>query len=121
MPWKIVFAHFILFLFIFSIYFTLQAIYNILQIWRYQITRINGEGQDIVKLITCPLIKNYSFILREVQFWENFGSPHRTLTLAQIKAASLQNFECWNNTKSLHISFDINRAFSANIQQNLTP
>ena len=25
--------------------------------FKYRITRINGEGQDIVKLITCPLIK----------------------------------------------------------------
>ena len=68
-----------------------------------------------------PLWLNYSFILREVQFWDNFGSPHPTLALAQIKAESLQNLECWYNTKSHHISFDINRAFSANIQQNLTP
>ena len=25
--------------------------------FKYRITRINGEEQDIVKLITCPLIK----------------------------------------------------------------
>ena len=51
--------YFILFLFLFisSIYFILQAIYKILHIWRYQISRINGEGQDVVKLITRPLIK----------------------------------------------------------------
>ena len=49
---------------IFSIYFILQAIlyYNTdLKIlflrFKYRITRINGEGQDIMKLIARPLIK----------------------------------------------------------------
>ena len=39
----------------FILYYTRDL--NILFLrFKYRITRINGEGQDIVKLITCPLI-----------------------------------------------------------------
>jgi len=46
--------------------FILQAIYIVLQDWKikdaicrikYQVTKNKWRGQDIVKLITCPLIK----------------------------------------------------------------